>query len=49
MSNLSVARNHDPPAPSYANPAIHDDMSDVTVNNGRNADEKHQTITSKVI
>ena len=49
MSNLPVARNHDPPDPSHANPASHDDMSDVTVNNGRKPDENQQTMTSKVV
>ena len=49
MSNLPVARNHDPPAPSHANPASHDDMSDVNVNSGRNPVGNYQKRTSKVV
>ena len=38
-----------PPPPIQYNPACHDDMSDVTVPNGRNPDEIHHTMTSKVV
>ena len=50
MSNPPVARNHDPPSPIKDNPASHDDMSEeVTVPIGRNPDENHQKMTSKVV
>ena len=49
MSNPPVARNHDPPSPIKDNPASHDDMSEVTVPTGRNPDENHQKMTSKVV
>jgi hypothetical protein len=51
MSNHPVARNHDPPPPVEDNPATgsQDDMSDVTVPNGRNPVENRQTMTSKVV
>ncbi|KAI2512753.1 hypothetical protein MHU86_1541 [Fragilaria crotonensis] len=48
MSKTSHGKSHDP-GKSHANPASHDDMSDVTVNNGKTSNENESQMISKVL
>jgi hypothetical protein len=49
MSNPSDMRNHDNPSTPRRKSAGQDDLSEVTVSNGKNPEENHQTMTSKVL